>query len=53
MAGSSFHASGLLIAILAIIAGILILLNWLSVQLIIGIFLIVWGILELVGKGRR
>jgi uncharacterized membrane protein HdeD (DUF308 family) len=47
---ASFRASGLLIAILAIIAGLLILFNWLPLSLVVGIFLIVWGILELVKK---
>jgi len=50
MAG--YRASGLLIAILAIIAGLLILFGWLPLQWVVGIFLIVWGILELVGRGR-
>ena len=50
MAG--FRASGMLIAILAIIAGLLILFGWLPLQWVIGIFLIVWGILELMGRGR-
>ncbi len=49
MAG--FRASGTLIAILAIIAGLLILFGWLPLSLVIGIFLIVWGILELIGRG--
>ena len=39
--------SGTVIGIVAIIAGVLILFNWLSLSLIIGIFLIVFGILEL------
>jgi hypothetical protein len=38
------------IAILAIVAGVLVLINWLPLYLIIGIFLLVWGILELTGK---
>ncbi len=42
--------SGTAVAILAIIAGILILFNWLPLQWVIGIFLIVWGILALMGK---
>jgi hypothetical protein len=50
MAGSGFQLSGTLIAILAIIAGVIILFGWISVQLVIGIFLIVWGILSLIGK---
>jgi uncharacterized membrane protein len=42
--------SGTAIAILAIIAGVLILSNWLPLQWVIGIFLIVWGIVALTGK---
>ena len=42
----------LVIAILAIVAGVLILFNWLAVQWVIGIFLIVWGILELIGRRK-
>ena len=42
--------SGTVIAILAIIAGVIILFGWISLQLVIGIFLIVWGILALIGK---
>jgi uncharacterized membrane protein len=38
------------LAILAIIAGILILFNWLSVSLVIGIYLIVYGILMLIRR---
>ena len=48
--GSGVHISGTIIGILAIIAGVLILFNWLSLSLIIGIFLIVYGILELAGR---
>jgi uncharacterized membrane protein len=36
--------------VLAIIAGILILFDWLSLSLVIGIFLIVFGILTLVRR---
>ncbi len=46
-----YVVSGLLIAILAIIAGLLILFGWLPLQWVVGIFLIVWGILELIGRG--
>ena len=42
--------SGTVIAVLAIIAGVLILFNWLPLQWVVGIFLIVWGILALIGK---
>jgi uncharacterized membrane protein len=39
-----------LLAVLAIIAGILILTGWLSVQLIIGVYLIVIGVLGLLRR---
>ncbi len=42
--------NGLLIGILAIIAGILILWGYLDLKLVIGIFLIIYGILALTGR---
>ena len=42
--------SGLLIGILAIIAGVLILFRWLSLELVIGVFLIIYGILAIIGR---
>jgi uncharacterized membrane protein HdeD (DUF308 family) len=42
----------LIIGIIAIIAGILVLINFLAVNLVIGIFLLIWGILEIFGRGR-
>jgi hypothetical protein len=42
--------TGTAIAILAIIAGVIILFGWISLQWVVGIFLIVWGILALIGK---
>lgn len=42
--------SGTVIAILAIIAGVIILFGWISLQWVVGIFLIIWGILALIGK---
>ena len=42
--------SGTLLGILAIIAGALILFGWLSLSLVVGIFLIVFGIITLVRK---
>ncbi len=42
--------SGTLLGILAIIAGVLILFGWLSLSLVIGIFLIVFGVLTLVKR---
>jgi hypothetical protein len=40
-------SSGTLVGILAIIAGVLILLGFLPLYLVVGIFLIIWGILAL------
>lgn len=42
--------SGTLVGILAIIAGALILFGWLSLSLVVGIFLIVFGILTLISR---
>jgi hypothetical protein len=42
----------LIIGIIAIVAGILILINFLPVNLVVGVFLVIWGILELFGRGR-
>lgn len=50
MAKKGFTISGPIMGILAIIAGVLILFNWLSVTLVIGIYLIVFGILALMGS---
>jgi hypothetical protein len=44
------HISGWIIGIIAIIAGILILIDILPVGLVIGIFLIVWGVLEIIAR---
>ena len=49
MAKSSL-GDGLLIGILAIIAGVLILLNFLSLNLVVGVFLIVYGILAVIRR---
>jgi uncharacterized membrane protein HdeD (DUF308 family) len=38
---------GTLVGILAIVAGVLILLGFLPLYLVVGIFLIIWGILSL------
>lgn len=48
--GINIKISGTLLGILAIIAGLLILLKWVSVSLVVGIFLIVFGILTLVRR---
>jgi len=42
--------SGTLLGILAIIAGILILFDWLRLSLVVGVFLIVFGILTLIRR---
>jgi uncharacterized membrane protein HdeD (DUF308 family) len=48
--GSGSTASGTVIGILAIVAGVLLLLNILSLHLIVGVYLIIFGILALIGK---
>jgi uncharacterized membrane protein len=50
MAGKNFTLSNTAKAILAIVVGVLILINWLPLYLVIGVFLIVWGILALIDK---
>jgi uncharacterized membrane protein HdeD (DUF308 family) len=40
----------LLIGILAIIAGVLVLLNFLSLNLVVGIFLIIYGLLAIIRR---
>jgi uncharacterized membrane protein HdeD (DUF308 family) len=50
MAKKSITISSVTMAIIAIIAGVLILFQWLPLYLIVGIFLIVWGILALINR---
>lgn len=50
MAKGSVSSSGVLIGVLAIVAGALILLNLVSLSLIVGIFLIVFGIVSLIRR---
>ena len=50
MAKKTFTVSGTTMAILAIVAGVLILIKFDLVQWILGIFLIVWGVLALINK---
>ncbi len=50
MAKKSITISGWVMAIIAIVAGVLILFQLLPLYLIVGIFLIVWGILALINK---
>ncbi len=48
--GDTMKMSGPLIGVLALIAGALILFNWLSLNLVIGIFLIAFGIITLMRR---
>jgi len=48
----SFAVSGLVMGILAVIAGVLVLIWPEFVRWIIGIFLIVWGILAIIGGSK-
>ncbi|MBM4446614.1 MAG: DUF3096 domain-containing protein [Chloroflexi bacterium] len=50
MAKKSITISGTVMAIIAIVAGVLILFNWLPLYLIVGVFLIVWGVLALINR---
>jgi hypothetical protein len=50
MAKKTFTVSGTTMAVLAIVAGLLILIWPSFVQWILGIFLIVWGVLALINK---
>lgn len=50
MAKKSITISGVTMGILAIVAGILILIWPSFVQWILGVFLIVWGILAIINK---
>jgi uncharacterized membrane protein len=42
--------SGVLQGVLAVVAGVLILFHWLDLSLVVGIFLIVFGIIALARK---
>lgn len=50
MANKSFQLSSVAMGVIAIIAGVLVIFWWSIAQYILGIFLIVWGILSIVGK---
>jgi uncharacterized membrane protein HdeD (DUF308 family) len=47
---SGIHLSGTVVGILAIVAGVLVVFNAFSLQWVVGIFLIVFGIMSLTGK---
>ena len=48
--GSGANRSGLILGILAVVAGVLVIWGAISLKWVIGIFLIVYGIVALVGK---
>jgi uncharacterized membrane protein HdeD (DUF308 family) len=48
MAKKSISISGVAMGVIALVAGVLILFNWLPLQWVVGIFLIVWGILAII-----
>ena len=50
MAKSGIQLDWLAIGIMAIIAGVLILFRWLDLYLIIGIFLLVYGIITVIRR---
>jgi uncharacterized membrane protein HdeD (DUF308 family) len=50
MAKKSITISGVVAGIIAVIAGVLILFNWLPLNIVVGIFLIVWGVLALINR---
>jgi len=50
MAKKSITISGVVAGVIAIVAGVLILFNSLPLYLIVGVFLIIWGVLAVVNK---
>jgi hypothetical protein len=50
MAKKSITVSGVVAGIIAIVAGVLILLQWLPLYIIVGVFLIVWGVLAFINR---
>ncbi len=50
MAKRSITISSVAAGIIAIIAGVVILFNWISLNLVVGVFLIVWGVLALINR---
>ncbi len=50
MAKKSITISGVVAGIIAIVAGVLILLQWLPLYIIVGVFLIVWGVLAFINE---
>jgi len=50
MAKKSITISGVVAGIIALVAGVLVLFNWLPINIVVGVFLIVWGVLALINK---
>ena len=50
MAKKGISISGMAMGIIGLIAGVLILFQWLPLYLVVGIFLIVWGILAILNR---
>jgi uncharacterized membrane protein HdeD (DUF308 family) len=50
MAKKSITISGVVAGIIAIVAGVLILFNWLPLNIVVGVFLLVWGVLALINR---
>ena len=50
MAKKSISVSGTVAGIIAIVAGVLILFNWLPLYIIVGVFLIIWGVLAIINR---
>ncbi len=50
MSGKNIHLSAMAMGIIAIVAGILVIFWWSVARFIIGVFLIVWGILNIINK---
>jgi hypothetical protein len=50
MAKKGISLSGVAMGIIAVVSGVLILFKWLPLYLVVGIFLIVWGVLAIIDK---
>lgn len=50
MAKRSITISSVAAGVIAIVAGVVILFNWVPLNLVVGIFLIVWGVLALINR---
>jgi len=50
MAKKGISISGVAMGVIAVVAGVLILFKWLPLYLVVGIFLVVWGVLAIIDK---